>query len=220
MLKKLLKNLLPVFMLLLFISSFCWGQIPDDKLKIDYKGNAKIEVGGPYAGIEIHHSSPLLQRISFFYPVANSLDESTDYWKRDTSFIMQLGLKSGDGPKEFIGREPFEFTLTPYSVVFHKQDADKSLAVSYTFTGSKPALVVKYEIKNKRAEVTPFEFYTDLETAIGQVILSILFIRHGRNTTAVFRQSTQILMILRRKMLRFLLLMRVKNHPRSVQPAD
>ncbi len=153
-------------MLLLFISSFCWGQIPDDKLKIDYKGNAKIEVGGPYAGIEIHHSSPLLQRISFFYPVANSLDESTDYWKRDTSFIMQLGLKSGDGPKEFIGREPFEFTLTPYSVVFHKQDADKSLAVSYTFTGSKPALVVKYEIKNKRAEVTPFEFYTDLETAI------------------------------------------------------
>ena len=68
-------------------------------MKIDFKGDAKIEVGGPFAGIELHHSSPLLQRISFFYPVANSLDESTDYWKRDTSFIMQLGLKTGTASK-------------------------------------------------------------------------------------------------------------------------
>jgi hypothetical protein len=77
-------------------------QFTDKQLKINYKGDAKIEVGGPFVGIEIHHSYPLLQRISFFYPVANSLDESTDYWKRDTSFIMQLGLKIGNGKKQLI----------------------------------------------------------------------------------------------------------------------
>ncbi len=166
MLKNLLKFLLPVFVLVLVNSSACRGQISDDRLKVDYSGDAKIEVGGPFAGIELHHSSPLLQRISFFYPVANSLDESTDYWKRDTSFIMQLGLKVGNGPKEFIGREPFEFTLTPYSVVFHKEDDEKTVKVSYTFAGSKPAMVIKYEIINKKKENTPFEFYTDLETAL------------------------------------------------------
>ena len=71
-----------------------------EELKIKFKGDAKIEVGGPYIGIEMHHSLPLLQRISFFYPVGNSIDMSADYWKRDTSFIMMMGLKIGDGEKE------------------------------------------------------------------------------------------------------------------------
>ncbi len=166
MLKELLKYTLPVIALLLLIPSDSRGQVSGEKLKIDYMGDAKIEVGGPFAGIELHHSSPLLQRISFFYPVANSLDESTDYWKRDTSYIMQLGLKTGNGPKKLIGHEPFELSLTPYSVDFHKEDDDKLLTVSYAFTGSKPAMVVKYEIKNKRKEKTSFELYTDLETAL------------------------------------------------------
>ncbi len=166
MLKVLVRFSMLIFVLMLLVSSVSKGQISDEKLKIDYKGDAKIEVGGPFAGIELHHSSPLLQRISFYYPVANSLDESTDYWKRDTSFIMQLGLKIGSGPKEFIGKQPFEFSLTPYSVDFHNDDADKSVSVSYSFTGTKPSMVVKYELKNNRNENTPFEFYTDLETAL------------------------------------------------------
>ena len=166
MLKYLVRSLVFIITAVLVFSSAGKAQLSDDSLKIDFMGDAKIEVGGPYVGIELHHNSPILQRISFFYPVANSLDESTDYWKRDTSFIMMLGLKIGDGPKEIIGREPYEFTLTPYSVRYHKEDADKSIAVSYSFTGSKPAMVINYEIKNMRKENTDFEFYTGLETAL------------------------------------------------------
>jgi len=166
MLKYLVRSLVLIVTAVLVFSSAGKAQLSDDSLKIDFMGDAKIEVGGPYVGIELHHSSPILQRISFFYPVANSLDESTDYWKRDTSFIMTLGLKIGDGPKEIIGREPYEFTLTPYSILYHKEDADKSIAISYSFTGSKPAMVINYEIKNKRKEHTAFEFYTGLETAL------------------------------------------------------
>ena len=137
-----------------------------EELKINFKEDAKIEVGGPYVGIEMHHSSPLLQRISFFYPVANSIDMSADYWKRDTSFIMMLGLKIGDGEKEMIGMEPFEFELTPYSVTFQKTDQDKSFAISYSFLKNKPAMVIRYEIKNNNNVEKEFEFFTHLETSL------------------------------------------------------
>ena len=50
----------------------------------------QIEIGSPYVGIEIHKSFPLLNRISFYYPVANSIDISTDYWKRENFRIMSL----------------------------------------------------------------------------------------------------------------------------------
>ncbi|MGB5850571.1 MAG: hypothetical protein WBH40_18930, partial [Ignavibacteriaceae bacterium] len=135
-------------------------------MKINFKGYAKIEVGGPYVGIEMHHSSPLLQRISFFYPVANSIDLSTDFWKRDTSFIMMLGLKIGGGKKEKIGLGPFEFDLTPYSVTFHKMDTNKSIDISYKFLKDKPAMVIRYELTNVQDEEKEFEFYTHLETAL------------------------------------------------------
>jgi cellobiose phosphorylase len=153
-----------------FLISCCPAQskegLTDNKLKVNFNGDAKIETGGPFVGIEMHHSSPLIQRVSFFYPVANSLDESTDYWKRDTSFIMQLGLKIGDGKKEFIGHEPFNFDLTPYSADFHKSDSDKTIDISYRFTKTKPAMVIRYEIKNMTDKKTSFEFYTHFETAI------------------------------------------------------
>lgn len=168
--KPYLRSLVLFVLCLIIISSFsCQDQkkdLTDKKLKVNYKGDAKIEVGGPFVGIEMHHSSPLLQRISFYYPVANSLDESTDYWRRDTSFIMQLGLKIGDGEKQLIGLKPFEFDLTPYSVEFHKSDNEKSISISYRFTKIKPAMVIRYEIKNESNEEKSFEFYTNLETAI------------------------------------------------------
>jgi hypothetical protein len=133
---------------------------------VTFEGNAKIEVGGPYVGIEMHHSSPLLQRISFFYPAANSIDLSTDFWKRDTSFIMSLGLKIGEGDKEKIGLGPFEFDLTPYSVTFRKMDTNKAIDISYKFLKDKPAMVIRYELTNVQDEEKEFEFYTHLETAL------------------------------------------------------
>src|SRR5437870_13328446 len=45
----------------------------------------QVEVGGRYVGAEFHRSRPLPSRISFYYPVANSIDLSTDYLRRDES---------------------------------------------------------------------------------------------------------------------------------------
>jgi len=39
----------------------------------------QVEVGGRYAGAEFHRSRPLPSRISFYYPVANSIELSTGY---------------------------------------------------------------------------------------------------------------------------------------------
>ncbi len=171
MLKLFIKSVvLFAAVIILFLTSSCGSQkdeqLSSEKLKINFNGDAKIEVGGPFVGIEMHHSSPLLQRISFFYPVANSLDESTDYWKRDTTFIMQLGLKIGDNKKEIIGKEPFRFDLAPSFVKFHKSDTEKSIDISYRFAKTKPAMVIRYEIKNESNKENSFEFYTHLETAL------------------------------------------------------
>jgi len=154
----------------LFMFTYCTTneekQLSSDSLKVTFEGDAKIEVGGPYIGIEMHHNSPLLQRISFFYPAANSMDLSTDFWKRDTSFIMSLGLKIGEGDKEKIGLEPFKFDLTPYSVTFHKSDEFKAIDIYYKFLKDKPAMVIRYELTNLKNEEKDFEFYTHLETAL------------------------------------------------------
>ena len=111
---------------------------------------ALIEVGGPFVGIEMHKSSPLLNRISFFYPVANSIDMSTDYWKRDQSRILCFDLKIDNHARELIGIKPYEFSLTPYRVFFTKNlhislelDHWNSLRDKWIFLGImvKPRLV-------------------------------------------------------------------------------
>jgi len=81
-------------------------------------GCGQVELGGPFVGFESHNSFPLPIRISFYYPVANSIDLSTDYWHREQSRPMYIGLKIGDAPKLWIGLEPYEHDLTPYSVSF------------------------------------------------------------------------------------------------------
>ncbi|MDD5766505.1 MAG: hypothetical protein PHW79_09715 [Candidatus Marinimicrobia bacterium] len=135
-------------------------------LAVTFKGDAKIEVGGPFVGAEFHHSYMIPQRISFFYPVANSIDRSQDYWKRDTSFVAEWFLKIGDGPRESIGRKPVEFELTPYSVEFFDKESARDINVSYHFCGEKPAMVVTYQIINRLNKNEMFEFETRLFTSI------------------------------------------------------
>lgn len=137
-----------------------------NKLAVKFKGNAQVEVGNHYVGAEFHHSSPLLERISFYYPVANSIDLSTDYWERDTTCILHLGLKIGNGKTKLIGLKPFELNLTPYYATFQKKDAQKSIKISYNFCNSKPAMVVTYEITNLEKSKESYEFYTHLETSV------------------------------------------------------
>ncbi|HEX2868293.1 MAG TPA: hypothetical protein VHO03_14705 [Ignavibacteriales bacterium] len=146
------------------LGPFSFAQQKD--MPVNYKGDAQVEVGSQYVGIEIHHSSPSLERISFYYPVANSIDLSTDYWRRDTSFIMSLGLKTGEGKREQIALKPFEFTLNPYSVSFRKSEAGRRIEVSYQFAATKPAMVVTYTITNTGSKAEAFEFDTHLETSL------------------------------------------------------
>ena len=136
-------------------------------LAIDHSSNpAQIEIGGPFVGVEMHHSSPLLNRVSFFYPLANSIDLSTNYWQRDQSRVLFLGLKVGNRPKEWIGLEPFEFQLTPYSVLLSKRYGDTTIEFTYQFCLSRPAMVATVELTNHSLHPELYEIYTHLEVTL------------------------------------------------------
>jgi hypothetical protein len=127
---------------------------------------AQLETGGPFVGVEMHNSSPLLNRVSFFYPVANSIDLSTSYWQRGQSRVLSLGLKVGHKPKEWIGLEPFDYQLTPYSVTLSKRHRDTTIRVTYQFCLSRPAMVATVEITNSLVHSELFEVYTHLEVTL------------------------------------------------------
>ncbi len=126
----------------------------------------QIEVGSPYVGIEIHKSFPLLNRISFYYPVANSIDISEDYWKRENFRIMNVGLKVGDSPKRFLKQQIYKVSQTPYSVSFTGNDVDSEIKIKYEFCKNQPAMVITYEITNTSDAEKEYAVYTRLETTL------------------------------------------------------
>lgn len=137
-----------------------------ESLSVNFEGNASIEVGSPYAGLEFHHSSPMPQRISFYYPVANSIDMSTDYWTRDEAHSMVAALKTGEGDFEWIGLEPYKTEQTPYYVKFDKSYSDKEITIAYDFLKTSKAFQVSYTIRNTGTETETYELYTDLQAAL------------------------------------------------------
>jgi len=157
-----MKNL---FLLICFLSVAVSFSQTKEKLKIQFNGDAQIESGSFYAGLEFHHSYPLPQRISFYYPVANSIDLSRDYWKRDSSLVMAMCVEA-DGKKEWINKESSPYTLTPYSVSFHNESSDRLLNISYEFCKDKPAFVMTVEIKNTSASVKNYRLYTELQLVL------------------------------------------------------
>ena len=126
----------------------------------------QIEVGGPYVGIEIHKSFPLLNRISFYYPVANSIDISEDYWKRENFRIMSLGLKTGDSPKRFLKNQVYKVSQTPFSVSFNGNDSESEIEITYEFCKNEPAMVITCEITNSSETEKEYEVYTRLDAAL------------------------------------------------------
>lgn len=157
-----------IFIFLAFLLNACGSSPPKTSadLRVRFKGDAQIEVGGPYVGVEMHHGAPLLNRISFFYPVANSVDLSTDYWQRHRSRIMALAVKIGTQPVEWLGQQPLEFQLTPYSVQFHQVDADKALKITYEFCLNQPVLIGTFELTNRGSSAREFTFFTHLEGSL------------------------------------------------------
>lgn len=152
------------FLLILNYNGFLFansGSVTKKNLMIRYDGDAEIEIGSCYAGLEFHHSHPLPQRFSFYYPVANSIDLSTDYWRRDTTFAMTAGVKFGDAEIEWLNTKQYEFDLTPFSADFFREDSEKKIELSYSFTKNKPALIVSYSITNKTNHTEQVELHTE-----------------------------------------------------------
>jgi hypothetical protein len=126
----------------------------------------QIEVGSPYVGIEVHKSFPLLNRISFYYPVANSIDISEDYWKRENFRVMSFGMKVGHSPKRLLKNQIYKVSQTPYSVSFTGNDFDSEIKTKYEFCKNQPAMVITYEIVNTSDTEKEYEVYTRLETTL------------------------------------------------------
>tara|TARA_R110002124_G_scaffold120157_3_gene278051 strand:+ start:43255 stop:45837 length:2583 start_codon:yes stop_codon:yes gene_type:complete len=166
--KKVINSSL-VLLALFFILTGC-GQQEHESLKkelaVKFNGDASVEVGSPFVGLEFHHSSPLPQRISFYYPVANSIDLSTDYWTRDKTVSMVMGLKTGDEDSKWIGFEPFEMELTPYEVTYTKKEEHHDITVNYQFSKDSPVVIITYTIKNTSSSSELYEFYTDLQASL------------------------------------------------------
>ncbi len=125
-----------------------------------------IEIGGPYAGIEMHGGNPLLNRISLYYPVANSIDNSNDYWTRDTSRILRLGLRLDDLPAEWLSDSPMTHELTPHHATFTRNINGIDLEITYRFFRSSPAFLFKTVFVNPGGSDVRLEYLTDLNTVL------------------------------------------------------
>jgi glycogen debranching enzyme len=146
-----------------FIWSGLLAQSPSEPLSYFFDRHyGQIEVGGRFAGAEFHDSRPIPSRISFYYPVANSIDLSTDYWKRGNSLPLAIGIRVGQDAKRWLGREAWDYTLSPHKTTFHKQESDLEYFLSYEFCMNQPAMVVSLHIKNISDRKIPVEVYTHL----------------------------------------------------------
>src|SRR4030042_2629396 len=134
----------------------------DNDLAVKFSGKyGQIEVGGNYAGLEFHHSRPLPSRISFYYPVANSIDLSTDYWKRDESLPLSLVVKVGSWV-DSLEKKSIPYSYTPYSVTFENSDSLYTVKISYEFCEDLPVIVWKVTLENFSNEAQDFQLLTSL----------------------------------------------------------
>lgn len=128
--------------------------------------DGQVEVGGPFAGAEFHHSRPLCSRISFYYPVANSIDVSTDYWRRDTSLPMAVGIQVDDGARTWIGRDGWTYTLAPHTVTFDDINGSLHTSVQYAFGFHEPVMAATLTVRNISPRPLLLRLYTHLKLTL------------------------------------------------------
>lgn len=136
------------------------------RLDVTSDSIASVEIGNAYVGVALHKNRPLPQRISFYSPVANSIDLSTDYWTRDRTYTTAVGLKSGSQDYRWIGLDAYPLVLTPYRAVYTSKSATEQIEIRYEFSDSSPVMVVTYVLTNLRAQAETFEWYTHLEASV------------------------------------------------------
>ena len=134
-----------VFILCLWITSCSREPSPASIQQTFDKGYGQIEVGGPYAGVEFHKSRPVPSRVSFYYPVANSLDLSTDYWKRYNSLPLNITVFTANDSFN-IGTDGWAYTYGPHFVEFSTRMNDFDIELSYRFGGDLPIVALAMDI--------------------------------------------------------------------------
>ena len=156
-------------LLAMVIISQAIGQVQlseNDSIATGFAGKyGQLEIGGKYVGAEFHHSRPLPSRISFYAPVANSIDLSTDYWQRDESQPFTV-IISSNGKTDTIGREPYEYRWTPFSAVFTQIKPAYKVEISYRFCDDLPVMVVRMNFKNAARNKAAFKIFTTLVTSL------------------------------------------------------
>jgi len=140
--------------------------LPGDSLAVAFDGlRGQVEVGGAYAGVEFHDSRPVPARFSFYYPVANSIDLSTDYWQRGSSRPLSLVVRV-DGRADTLGTAPWAYRWTPYRVTFHDEAPDYRATLDYRFADTLPVVVLRLTLHNTSGRRALFEVDTRLATTL------------------------------------------------------
>lgn len=96
--------------------------------------NHQLEIGGHQVGLEFHRGRALPSRISWFAPLANSIDISQDYWTRDSSLVMTV-LLDGDT----LGLQTESVRWLPSEAQFELTGGG---SVSYNFADQPAALLL------------------------------------------------------------------------------
>ncbi len=122
-------------------------------------------MGGPFVGLEFHHSRPAPSRISFYYPVANSIDLSTDYWERDQSMPLYLYL-TVDGRHEDLSRASLPYEWTPANVEYTGVAPTHEVKVSYRFGETLPVMILQVDVTNVSDHPLDVMLSTGLETTL------------------------------------------------------
>lgn len=125
----------------------------------------QIEVGGKYAGLAFHAGSALPSRISFFYPVANSISNSTDYWKRYESHLFDMTFTI-DGKARAIGYDEHQAEYTPCMFRATKQYNDCLAKYEYRFGNNLPITSIRILLTNSGEKSAAFELALKPETAL------------------------------------------------------
>ncbi|HEY6951668.1 MAG TPA: hypothetical protein VI758_04630, partial [Bacteroidota bacterium] len=164
---RVLFALLATFAIMAFPLNAQDESFTNDPLKYFFDGKrGQVEVGGRYVGMEFHRSRPAPSRISFYEPIANSIDVSTDYWKRDLSLPVAIGIRVGDGQVEWIHRESWSYALSPHTVTFVKDTGSLALSVSYEFCLNQPAGVMRIVLRNRGSDTIPVQCYTHVRVSL------------------------------------------------------
>ncbi|MBN1154238.1 hypothetical protein JXB12_04885 [candidate division KSB1 bacterium] len=111
------------------------------------KNAAIVEIGGRFVGLEFHQGRPVPSRISFYYPKANSIDLSTDYWVRWQSMPLELILTS-DHEIDTLGQISTKQAYTPFDLNAWHMTNDYEINYTWQVCHDLPVLVFKINIKN------------------------------------------------------------------------